>query len=51
MGLIIFTEIDSGYKTKKFCLNSVLLLFSYFVAAVYHRVNCNEKEREKKRLE
>ena len=45
MGLIIFTEIDSGYKTKKFCLNSVLLLFSYFVAVENEKEKGLEKEK------
>ena len=42
-----FTEFNCLWRTKKSdCLNSVLLLFTYLVAAIYCGVNCNGKEKQ-----
>ena len=47
-GMIIFYQIliVCGLERKCDCLKSVLLLYSYLVAAVYCCVNCNGKEKQ-----
>ena len=46
--MIIFYQIliVCGLERKCDCLKSVLLLFSYLVAAIYCGVNCNGKEKQ-----